>query len=81
MAIGGPPWNNMPMQVGRLIAKAGKVDFVGLKQGTQSALNAKYDGHEMTTMKRRKVGHFLHVLRPNSAAKPGIVGIRDENNA
>ena len=71
----------VPVEVRRLIAKAGKVDFLGVCALTQSALNRKDNLHQAMLISRCEVGHLTHVSVENDATEPRIAGVIDENDS
>ena len=46
VAIGMPARDDMPMQMGRHVAEAGKIDLVGRKQRPYDLFHPEHHGHE-----------------------------------
>ncbi len=75
MAIVGKTGNDMPVQVGRLIAERGKIDLVGHHDRTQNGLNIPDDSHQMRSILFGKIGHLGDMSRPDHPAKARIIAI------
>ena len=65
----------MPMQMGRFIAEAGKIDFIGLQDVAYRAFHSEYHRHEAFTKMRFKIAHFLDMPVKDYTAKTWIIGI------
>lgn len=73
--------DHMPMQMGRHVTEGGKIDFVGLHRFSERFFRREYDGHEMRAIPLGQIRHLAHVVFPDHAAEPAIIGIVDENDS
>lgn len=73
MAVMFKSRNDMPVQVGDLVAERGQIYFVRLKPGDEHLLDRKDDGHQLLALARFKLSHFSLVLPPDYPAKPRII--------
>jgi hypothetical protein len=81
MAIELMARNHVPVQMGRDVAQARKVDFVRIEESAERGFGCEYRIHEPCAFGRLKVGHLLHVPLEDHPAKAGIIRIVDEHNA
>src|SRR5882762_1579197 len=81
MAVALMARNHVPVQMGRDVAEARKVDFVRIEERAEHGLSSEDRIHEPCALGRLKVGHLLHVPLEDHPAKAGIIRIVDQHNA
>jgi hypothetical protein len=73
MRVVAESWYDMPVQVGRHVAQAGKIDLVRLHQFSNRRFNREYNPDEVRAVAFRKIGHFPDMSVPDHPAKPRII--------
>jgi len=73
--------NHVPVQMGRDVAEARKVNLVRIEQRAEHGLGCEDRIHEPCAFGWLKVGHLLHVPLEDHPAKAGIIRIVDQHHA
>lgn len=63
-----------------MIAKAGKVDFLGACDLTHGTLYRKDNVHQGVLLRWSEIAHFTHVPVEDDAAESGVVRVIDEHD-
>jgi len=73
--------NDVPVQVRNLVAEAGKIDLVRVKQLPHRGFAREHDSHQPLALFRVKFGHLTRMLIEDDAAEPRIVVRMNTHNA
>lgn len=75
-----PARNDVPVNMGDLIAETGKIDFLGPEHLAHDALDRKNNNHQALAIVVAQIGHLCHVRIPNHASKTRKVRVLGINN-
>ena len=68
--------DDVPMEVGYLIAQGREVDLDGIEHPTQRRFHRPYHRHQTRALCRSEIRHLAHMFMPDHPAKTGITRLR-----
>ena len=80
MCVIGIAWYHMPVQMRHHVAKAGKIDFLGLHHLAHDMLDLPEHIHQEHAIELVEISDFFYVVAPDDATKPRIVFISHQHD-